>query len=77
MKRCIERHEDSDIIAYYFRGLHFLTKEEAIKIAKLYPNGIKEIEKFYYCIGIPDFVNVNESLSKNEVIYYKDEELDL
>lgn len=79
----VKRDKDRNIIAYSYYGYNFCCYSDAYLFRSFLlahnpyaPNESKKISKGYYLIGVPDFVNVGESISKLKIIYYKDSEID-
>lgn len=78
-----QKNEDGSYTVYSYYGYNFCCYSDAYLFRSFLlahnpyaPNENKKISKGYYLIGIPDFVNVGESISKLKIIYYKDNEID-
>lgn len=78
-----QKNEDGSYTVYSYYGYNFCCYSDAYLFRSFLlahnpyaPNESKKISKGYYLIGVPDFVNVDESISKLKIIYYKDSEID-
>lgn len=63
-------------ISFYLNGLEFISLEDVKKFLKINKNfSIDDLEITAYSLGRPNYVNIENSLKENKVIYYEDNEI--